>query len=200
MATDSRVRTGLTLEEFLRRPDLGEKPHLEYIDGRIEAKVAAFKTHSVLQDEMAASLNGFARPRGLGRAFPELRCTFAGRSIIPNVTFLLDDYIALDERGMYADETPIPPDLHIKILSPDRREKKTREKMIHSTANGCPLGWMIHPDGLTIHVFRPGREPELLPPDGVQDGAPVLPGFLLRVSEVFDWLVVRRPPPPGGTG
>ena len=148
---------------------------------------------------MTSALNLLAAPAGLGRAFPELRCTFAGRSIIPDITFLLDEHIEMDDEGMYADETPIPPDIHIEIISPDHHEKKSRDKLLHSTANGCPLGWMIHPYRRTIHVFRPGQEPELLPADGLLDGDPVLPGFRLPVSEVFGWLKVRRPPqPPGG--
>ena len=199
MATDSRVREGMTIEEFLDRSDIEDKPYLEYIDGRIEVKVSPQKKHSKLEGRMTAALDGFAEPTRLGEAFIELRCTFAGRSIIPDIAFLLDEHIEMDDEGMYADETPIPPDIHIEIISPDHHEKKSRDKLLHSTANGCPLGWMIHPYRRTIHVFRPGQEPELLPADGLLDGDPVLPAFRLPVSEVFGWLKVRRPPqPPGG--
>ena len=199
MATDSRVREGLSLEEFLDRPDIEDKPYLEYIDGRIEVKVSPQKKHSKIEGRMTAELNGFAEPGRLGEAFIELRCTFAGRSIIPDITFLLNEHIEVDEDGMYVDETPIPPDIHIEIIPPDHHEKKSRNKLIHSTSHGCPLGWMIHPYRRTIHVFRPGQEPELLPPDGILDGEPVLSGFRLPVAEVFGWLMVRRPPqPPGG--
>lgn len=202
MASASRVREELTLEEFLRLPGIDDRPYLEYIDGRIEAKVAPKKKHSVLQDDLIAAFNQFARPTRLGRAFGELRCTFAGRSILPDVAFLREEHILLDDRGEYVDETLIPPDIHVEIVSPDRHEKKCRNKLAHSTANGCPLGWLIHPYRRSIHLYRPGHEPELLPADGVLEGDPVLPGFRLPVAEVFGWLVHIRPGPgqAGGPG
>jgi len=202
MAGASRVREGLTLEEFLRMTGIDDPPSLEFIDGRIEAKAMPKMKHSVIEGKMLVQLNRFAEPLGLGQAFIELRCTFAGRSIVPDVVFLLEDHILTDQQGEYVDETPIPPDIHIEIISPDRHEKKSREKLAHSTANGSALGWLIHPYRATIHVYRPGREPELLPHDGVLEGEPVLPGFRLPVAEVFGWLVHRRPGPgqPGGAG
>ena len=102
-----------------------------------------------------------------------------------------------DERGEYIDDVFLPPDLHVEIVSPDRHEKKNREKLAHSVENGCQLGWLIHPDRKTIDVYRPGRPPERLPDDGVLLGEPVLAGFRLPVAEVFGWLVHRRP---GGAG
>ncbi len=202
MASASRVREGLTLEEFLRLPGIDDSPSLEFIDGRIEAKAMPQKKHAIIQSELSAYFNRFARPTRLGYASPELRCTFAGRSIVPDVVFLLEEHIATDDRGQPVDETPIPPDVHVEVISPDRHEKKSRDKLEHSTANGCPLGWMINPYRETIHVYRPGREPELLPADGVLEGEPALPGFHLPAAEVFGWLVHRRPGPgqPGGAG
>src|SRR5205085_10988739 len=99
MASPSKIRAGLTLEEFLRLPDIDEHPCLEYIDGRIEAKVAAQKRHSVLQMRLGERLNDFAEPRRLGMVFPELRCTFAGRSIVPDLVFLLEGHIGVDDPG-----------------------------------------------------------------------------------------------------
>ena len=190
MASASRVRVGLTLEEFLRQPGIDEQPYLEYIDGRIEAKAMPKKKHGLVQGELMAYVNRFARPTRLGYAFPELRCTFAGRSIVPDVVFLLRGHIQLDEAGRPVDETPIPPDIHVEILSPDHHEKQNREKPEHSTAHGCPLGWLIDPFRESIHAYRPGLPPRLLPPDGVLEGEPVLPGFRLPVAEVFGWLTL----------
>jgi Uma2 family endonuclease len=200
MASPSRVQAGLTLEEFLRLPE--EKPYLEYIDGRIEAKVSPQKKHGLIENRIINRLNQFAEPAGLGLAFPELRCTFAGRSIVPDLAFLLDEHIPSDENGEIADITPIPPDIHIEIISPEQSVRKSQEKLAHSTSHGCSLGWLIDPYRKTIDVYRPGRPPERLSADGVLEGDPVLPGFRSPASEVFGWLVRRRsipgvPPGPG---
>jgi Uma2 family endonuclease len=178
----------MTLEEFLELPE--DKPYLEYIDGRIEAKVSPQTKHSLLTLRLLECLNGWARPARLGFAFPELRCTFAGRSIIPDVVFLLREHIEIGEDGEPVNEVWRPPDIHIEIISPDSSVKKAREKLAHATAHGCPLGWLIHPEKKqrTIDVYRPGRPAERLAPDGVLEGEPVLRGFRLGVAEVFGWL------------
>jgi Uma2 family endonuclease len=198
MASPPKIREGLTLEEFLRQPEIDEHPCLEYIDGRIEAKVAAQLRHCVLQMRLCERLNHFAEPTRLGMAFPELRCTFAGRSIVPDVVFLLEEHIELDDRGEYVGETRRPPDIQVEIISPDQSVPKARAKLRHATAHGCPLGWLFHPDKKWIEVYRPGQAHARLPDDGAIDGAPVLPGSRLPVAEVFGWLVHRRPNPGAG--
>jgi Uma2 family endonuclease len=186
MATRTQIREGMTLEEFLKLPE--DKPYLEYIDGRIEAKVSPQKEHSLLTLRLLERLNRWAEPARLGLAFPELRCTFAGRSIILDVVFLLKDHIEINERGRPVNETPWPPDIHVEIISPEQSLKKARAKLTHSTSNGSSLGWLIHPDRETIDVYRPGQPAERMTSDGVLEGEPVLPGFRLPVAEVFGWL------------
>ena len=188
MASPPRIREGMTLEEFLRRTDIDEHPYLEYIDGRIEAKASPQKKHSAIQGELLDRFNRFAAPPRLGRAFVELRCTFAGRSIVPDVVFLLKAHIERDDQGELLDDTPWPPDIHVEIISPDQSARKARNALAFSTAQGCPLGWLINPYTKTIDVLRPGRSLERLAPDGVLEGEPALPGFRLPAAEVFGWL------------
>ena len=188
MASTPRTRVGLTLEEFLLLPE--RKPALEYIDGRIEQKMSPKVRHGAIQTELSSYLSRFARPAGLGRALVELRCTFAGRSIVPDVTFLRIERISCDEDGQLVDEMPTAPDIHVEVISPRQSLKKAREKLAHSTNNGCPLGWLIDPYRQIVEVFRPGQPEERLAPDGVLDGDPVLPGFLLPVADVLGWLMV----------
>jgi Uma2 family endonuclease len=193
MATRSSSKTGMTLEEFLQWPRIDEKPYLEYYDGRIEPKMSPKTFHSVIQDAILDGLNRVARPSRIGQAFPELRCTFAGLSIVPDVVFLLDEHIEVDARGRYMNDILIPPDIHVEIRSPGQSIKKSKEKLAHSIANGCPLGWFLDPDRETIDVFRPGLTAERLPVDGFLDASPILPGFRVAVDEVFGWLIYRKP-------
>ena len=195
MASPVRVGKMITLEEFLRMPEIDEHPYLEYIDGGIEAKVSPQKKHGLLTKQLMMHMDAYSKPRQLGETFPELRCTFAGRSIIPDVVFLLDEHIETDERGEVLDPTLRPPDLHIEIVSPDQSVRKYREKLAFSRANGCPLGWLIDPIRRTVQVYRPGRRPQRLPHDGVLEGDPVLPGYRLPVAELFAWLKVRESKP-----
>ncbi len=191
MATHPRTLEVKTLEEFLRWSRIDEKPYLEYIDGRIEVKVSPQRKHSAIEGKLCQALDQFAEPSRLGLAMPELRCTFAGRSIVPDIVFHLNKNIQTDETGVFVNEVFIPPDIHVEIRSPGQSVKKTKQKLEHSVASGCALGWYIDPERETIDVYRPGADPERLSPDGFLDGAPVLPGFRLAVADVFGWLRYR---------
>jgi Uma2 family endonuclease len=198
MSIPSPVRTPLTLEQFLKLPEIDEHPAREYIDGKVEAKVAAQKKHCMIQKQIVISIDAFAEPSFLGLALPELRCTFAGRSIVPDVVFLLADHIDVDSARELVSEKFRPPDIHIEIASPDQPANRNRDRLQFSRANGCPLGWLIDPERRTIEVFRADGSRIRLPDDGALEGEPVLPGYRVSVATVFGWLKLRVVRPRGG--
>ena len=177
-----------TLESFLKRPEIDEQPYLEFIDGRIEAKVSPSFRHNVIAQDLVVVLNRFAAPRRLGLAVVELRCTFGGRSIVPDVVFLLKEHIVFDDRGELVDEVSQPPDLMIEILSPGQTLKKSREKIAFSMERGVPLGWLIDPKRKIVEIFRPDRPVARLGDEDALEGEPILPGFRVGVVELFGWL------------
>jgi Uma2 family endonuclease len=191
LASPARIGKLITLQEFLRMPGIDEHPYLEFIDGRIEAKVSPQGKHSSIETKLSAHLDAYSERRGLGGAFVELRCTFAGRSIIPDIVFLREEHIETDARGEILEETLRPPDIHVEIVSPDQSIRKCREKLLFSIANGCPLGWLVDPGRKTVDVYRPESPRERLSADGNLKGNPVLPGYRLPLSKLFGWL--RRP-------
>jgi len=75
----------LTLSELLRLPET--EPASECVDGRIIRKVSPEGKHTRLEFRRAERLNQAAEPECRGVAFPELRCTFAGRSFVHDVAF-----------------------------------------------------------------------------------------------------------------
>ena len=98
----------LTLEEFLALPET--KPASEYIDGQIIQKPMPQGKHSSIQTELATTVNLALRTRTIARAFSELRCTFGGRSIVPDVSVFTWARISRDETGEIANVFQIPPD------------------------------------------------------------------------------------------
>ena len=191
MAAPSQVHTVLTLEEFLRMPDIDEVPYLEYIDGRVETKATPTSKHNLIEHRLVRSLSDFVEPNGLGMALHEIRHTFEGRSIVPDVTFWLAENLVINPDDTPSNLVLVPPDIHVEILSPDQSVTKTHAKLLFSTSHGSQLGILIHPERKTIDVYRPERSPERLADDGAIDFAPVLPGLIVTVAEVFSWMVVR---------
>jgi Uma2 family endonuclease len=186
MASISKAGPATTLGEFLARRDIDGKPYLEFIDGRVEAKMSPRSRHVRIQKLLVARLDAFALGRGgLGEAFPELRCTFGGRSILPDVAFFRRDRITYAADGRITDEMFAAPDLHIEVLSPDQQRREVRERLVHSAAHGARLGWLIDPYTDAAEVHRPGAPMLVVAGDGVLTGEPVLPGFALPVADLW---------------
>jgi len=177
---------GLSLEQFLALPEA--KPALEYIDGKVVQKVSPKATHSVLQSNFPSCIDGHARPRGLGRAYPELRCTFGGRSIVPDVSFFARGRLPRDKRGRLLDDVFQPPDLAIEILSRGETIRNLSAKLEFCIRNGVRLGWLVQPTRDRVFVFRPGHPAEILEGAAVLTGDGVLPDFTLPLPELFGWL------------
>ena len=93
-------------------------------------------------------------------------------------------------------ETLIPPDLHVEIISPDQSPGKPGKSSGTPPARLC-LGWLIDPERRTVEVYRGGRSVKRFVDEGLLDGAPVLPGFRLTVSELLSWTKPFVLPPPG---
>lgn len=108
----------LTLEEFLQLPET--EPASEYIDGLIIQKPMPQGEHSIIQTELAPAINPVVKPKQIARAFTELRCTFGGRSTIPDIAVFLWSRVPRKENGGVSNVFSIAPDWTIEILSPDQ--------------------------------------------------------------------------------
>ena len=174
---------GLTLEQFLRRPE--KKPALEYDDGVVTQKVSPRFRHARLQGELTTLVNQFGWPRKLALALPELRATYDRRSTVPDVAVYVWDRIGRTPDGQYVDEYFTPPDLAIEIASPDQSATSLVRKCMWYVAHGVRIALLVDPDDQTVMLFRPDVATQALRDDDAIDVADVLPGFELKVSELF---------------
>ncbi|MDZ4873414.1 MAG: hypothetical protein CLLPBCKN_002810 [Chroococcidiopsis cubana SAG 39.79] len=178
----------LTLEEFLKLPET--KPASEYIDGEIIQKPMPQGKHSVVQGELVPAINTVLRAPKIARAFPELRCTFGGRSTVPDVSVFVWDRIPRDEKGEIANTFSIAPDWTIEILSPDQSQTKVTKNILHCLKYETQMGWLIDPEEQTVFVYLPNQQPEVF--DEPEQQIPV-PSFAreikLTVGNLFGWLM-----------
>ena len=177
----------LTLEKFLKFPET--KPASEFINGEIVQKPMPQGEHSRLQFKFCAVVNEVAEPEKIAIAFPELRCTFGGDSIIPDVAVFRWDRIPVRPSGRIANRFEIHPDWSIEILSPDQSQTKVLGKLLHCSEYGTELGWLIDPDEESILVVFPEQRVQLLRGNAQ---VPILKGISLelRVEQVFSWLTL----------
>jgi Uma2 family endonuclease len=177
----------ITLEEFLKLPET--KPASEYINGEIIQKPMPQGKHSTLQGELVTTVNNVAKPQKIARAFPELRCTFGGRSIVPDVAVFAWQRIPVDEKGNIANVFNTYPDWTIEILSPEQSITKVTRNILHCLNHGTSLVWLINPEEYNVLIYPHNQQPIFL--EDEQDILPVpeLVGDLqLTLGQLFGWL------------
>jgi Uma2 family endonuclease len=178
----------LSLAEFLRLPET--KPASEFIENQIYQKPMPKGKHSAVQTLMAPAINQVGMPKRIARAFTELRCTFGGRSLVPDISVFRWQRIPLDESGDIANSFEIAPDWVIEILSPEQSPVRVIDKILFCLNQGTELGWLIAPEERSIMVLRPNQQIQIC--EG-EEPMPVLSGlgdWQLSPTEVFNWLIL----------
>jgi Uma2 family endonuclease len=178
----------LTLAEFLQLPET--KPANEYINGQIIQKPMPQGKHSSIQTEFSTTVNITLKPKKIARAFSELRCTFGGRSIVPDVSVFTWAGISRDKNGEVANIFTEPPDWVVEILSPEQSQTKVTKNILHCLNYGTQMGWLIDPEEKTVFIYLPGEQ-TLVFEQGEQQVP--LPSFAseihLTVADLFGWLL-----------
>lgn len=180
----------IRLEAFLQLPET--KPASEYIAGAVIQKPIPKAKHSRLQGKLMNAINTVSEAPQVAYAFPELRCTFADRSLVPDIAVLVWSRIAFDQAGEPLDNVTVAPDWTIEILSPEQSPNRVTGNILHCLQHGCRFGWLLDPEDRSILVFQPQRQPELY--YLATQHLPVLPEIPLQltVGEVFGWLKMQE--------
>jgi Uma2 family endonuclease len=178
-----------TLAEFLKLPET--QPAGEFFAGEIIQKPMPQGKHSRLQSKICENLNRRTEPDEIALALPELRCSFNGRSIVPDVAIFRWCRIPFTGDGEVPNTFSTAPDWIIEILSPDQSQTKVIDKLVFCIEQGAELGWLIDPDERAVIGYQADRLPRIY---RGADRLPVLPGldWPLTVDRVFGWLRIGR--------
>ncbi|WP_299409342.1 Uma2 family endonuclease, partial [Acaryochloris sp. IP29b_bin.148] len=162
----------------------------EYIDGYIVQKPMPQGKHSTIQRDLTMAVEMVLKPQRKGRVFPELRCTFAGRSIVPDIAIFTWERIPRDEDGSIANQFSLAPDWVVEILSPD--QSQATNKILFCLQQGTQLGWLIDPTEQTVLVYASEQALQVFDMDAPDRSLPV-PNFALdvhlTVQDMVNWLL-----------
>lgn len=177
----------ITLEEFLALPDT--KPASEYINGEIVQKPMPQGQHSVIQKKLLFAIDPILSDLDIAQAFPELRCTFGGRSIVPDVVVFETANISYDEHGDIANVFNIAPDWTIEILSPEQSTNKVLKNINHCLAHGTQMGWLIDPADRSVFTIGLDRTFEIIDePNTILPVPTFATAVQLTVEQLFSWI------------
>jgi Uma2 family endonuclease len=92
------------------------------------------------------------------------------------------DALTPEERKQFI---PLSPDFAIELRSPTDSLRAVQEKMQEYLENGTTLGWLIDPERRRAYVYRPGQPAEDMGQPASLSGDPLLPGFVLDLTEIW---------------
>ncbi|UNU24117.1 Uma2 family endonuclease [Microcoleus vaginatus] len=191
MVTSIQSRSKISLEEFLLLPET--KPASEYVDGQLSQKAMPQGKHSTLQTRFGNRINQVGEPQKLAFAFSELRCTFGGRSIVPDIAVFEWSRILLNAKGEVENRFEIVPDWTIEILSPDQNPTRVINNILFCLNHNAKLGWLIDPAEKLVLVFKPQQQPEAKENQDILPVLDVLSDLQLSADDLFGLLSFERP-------
>ncbi|NEP19326.1 MAG: Uma2 family endonuclease [Leptolyngbya sp. SIO4C1] len=185
----TQAASRLSLQDFLALPET--RPASEYINGKIIQKPMPKGKHSRLQLQLCNTINAKAEPAQIAYAFPELRCSFGNRSVVPDIAVFKWSRIVFDEADEPANDFFICPDWVVEILSPDQRPNRVADNILYCIEHGCQLGWLTDPADRSVMVYVPGQLPIFYEGDSILPTLESL-DFSLSAEDLFSLLKMNR--------
>ena len=167
----------------------------ELVDGVLVEKAVGM-IESLLAGVLIVRLWEFVRPRNLGIVTGEASTIRLLTTLvrIPDVAYFSWD--RLPGRRIPREQVPaVVPDLAVEVLSPSNTAAEMDRKLGEYFAAGTILAWLIDPRRRTCAVYTAPENPQVLAEVDTLDGAPALPGFQLRLADLFAELDRTGNPP-----
>ena len=167
----------------------------ELVDGVLVEKTMGL-LESMIAMELVFRLSGFAKQHRLGVVAGEAGTVRLAPGLIriPDVSFF--SWARLRGRDLRK-EKRIPdlvPNLAVEVFSASNTPAEMKRKLAEYFATGVELVWFLDPVPRTVTVYRTPEESVLIQADGLLDGGQVLPGFSVRVGDLFDVAVPPEKP------
>lgn len=172
----------LTAEEFYATCELDRA---ELVNGKVIEKMPPNFEHGENAGNIYAALRLYVRARGLGRVSVEGGFRLSRNPDVvrsPDVSFVRAERIENVSRRTFIEGAP---DIAVEVVSPGDRATEVEEKVQEYLGAGTLAVWVVYPSARSITVRTPD-EARVYQHDQVLGGEPVLPGFEIALSEIFE--------------
>lgn len=179
------VTTGISIEDLERMPDDGWR--YELVRGRLVREPPAGFEHGRITIRVGSLLHRFVEERGLGAvatADPGFVLEEDPPTVrAPDVAFVARERLP---EGPITGFARFAPDLAVEVVSPSDRTSEVHEKVLDWLDAGTRLVWVVDPAARAVISYRSREDVRILRDDDALEGGDVLPGYVCKVSELFD--------------
>ena len=157
-------------------------------DGEILIMPPAGGETSVRNLDITFQFRAWAKKEGSGVAFgPDGGFTLPDGSMLsPDAAWVSKarlKELTLEQKQKFP---PVCPDFVLELRSPSDRLAAVQNKMQKYLKNGARMGWLLDPRKRRVYIYRPDAAVQILEDPKTVAGDPVLPGFVLDLSEIWD--------------
>lgn len=165
-----------------------EKRLCELVDGILVEKAVGYQ-ESMLAIAISTLLQSFVRSHKLGVVAGEagMLQLCPGLVRIPDISFISRSRLP----GGKPPREPVPglvPNLAVEVISQSNTEREMSRKLDDFFETGVELVWYVYPATRTIKVFTSPVKFSTLKGAQTLNGGTVVPGFKVKVAEIFSVL------------
>ncbi len=193
MVVQERTTSAEELWELSHRPEHADQ-RLELVEGIVRVMSPTGGQHGAVASKADRLISDFVEEHGLGYTTAAetgyvLFKNPDGRDTVraPDVGFVRADRLP---EGLPEGYIPFAPDLAVEVVSPGDAASDIHDKVHDFLRYGTRLVWVLYPKSRTATVHTP-EGAHTVDAQGALDGGDVLPGFSLRLGELFSVLNTR---------
>lgn len=176
----------MTAEQLWEMPEI-PGTQLELVRGGLIEVPTPGAIHNMIVGLMYRLISAFASDHRFGVVFGDNMGYVLHRGPdtvrIPDVSFVAWEHVP--ESGIPEGSWLIPPDLAVEVVSPSDHADDVYDKAREYVESGVRIVWVLWPKRRAVSVHTRDEKTAELGPDAALDGGDVLPGFSVRVSELF---------------
>ncbi len=174
----------MTADDLAALPDDGNR--YELLRGELLTMPPTGFEHGAVTGETLWQIKTFVRETGAGAVVTEVGFVLSHDPttvLAPDVAFIRQDRVPQGpDRVGFA---KLAPDLVVEVVSPSNSLAEMNDKVLTYLEAGVRMVLVLEPQRRTATVHTPDRVARTLLPDERFDGGDVLPGFVVRVADLF---------------
>jgi len=178
------AKTLLTADDLARMPD-DASVQLELDEGELITMPPAAEEHGHIEMDLVVLLGNFVKKHKLGRVYAgDTGFRLNDRTVFaPDVAFVRRDRAEAVRSTSFANGAP---DLAVEIISPSDGMRQSTRKVKQYLAAGSHTVWVVYPKSKKVVVFETSGAERTLRSNDTLDAPELLPGFSVKVAELFD--------------